>query len=127
MHSRWGMIDSLMREIGALRNEARGLDPGGLNARIVAEVDRCIADAAQAIDETIAGPEAEDGLIGACEAIVVAREHLEALRGTLKKSGGAVERNVAQRRQAARQLYETLKARGATPAERGHGRLNERA
>jgi formylmethanofuran dehydrogenase subunit E len=126
MHSRWGMVDSLMREIGALRNEVRGVDPGGLDARIVAEVDRCIADAAQAIDETIAGPEDEDGLIGACVAIVVARDRIEALRVTLKKSGRAVERSVAQRRQAGRQLYESLKARAATPTERG-GRVNERA
>ena len=112
MHSRWGMVDSLMREVGALRNEARGLEPGGMDGRIVAEVDRYIADAAQAIDETISGPEDEDGLLGACEAIVVARDRIESLRATLKKSGAIVERSVALRRQAARQLYESLKARG---------------
>jgi hypothetical protein len=127
MHSRWGMVDSLMREIGALRNEVRGLDPGGLDAGGVADIDRGIADAAQAIDETIGRPEEEDSLLAACEAIVVARGRIEGLRTNLKKSGGAVERSVAQRRQAARQLYETLKARGETPAQRGHGRLNERA
>ena len=112
MHTRWGMVDSLMREVGALRNEVRGLDPGRLDGRIVAEVDRYIADAAQAIDETIAGPEDEDGLIGACEAIVVARDRIEALRATLKKSSAIVERSLALRKQAARQLYEALKARG---------------
>jgi len=73
MHSRWGMVDSLMREIGALRNEARALDPRTIDEKLVADIDRVIADAAQAIDETIAEPEEESRLIGACEAIIVAR------------------------------------------------------
>ena len=112
MHSRWGMVDSLMRELGALRNDARGLDPRLLDERIVADIDRHIANAAQAIDETIAGPEDEEGLLGVCEAIVVARERIEALRAAVKRSGAIVERSVELRKQAARQLYETLKTRG---------------
>jgi hypothetical protein len=106
------MVDSLMRELGALRNDARALDPRTLDGRILAEIDRHIADAAQAIDETIAGPEEEESLIGVCEAIVVARERLEALRVAVKRSGAIVERSVELRKQAARQLYETLKTRG---------------
>ena len=111
MHSRWGMVDSLMRELGALRNEARTLDPRLLDDRIVADIDRHIADAAQAIDETIAEPEEEEDLIGVCEAIVVARDRIEALRTAVKRSGAIVERSLALRKQAARQLYETLKTR----------------
>ena len=117
MHSRWGMVDALMRELGALRNDARALDPRLLDERIVADIDRHIADAAQAIDETITGPEEEESLIGVCEAIVVARDRIEALRAAVKRSGAIVERSVALRKQAARQLYETLKARdGSTLA-----------
>ena len=112
MHSRWGMVDSLMRELGALRNDARALDPRLLDERIVADIDRHIADAAQAIDETISGPEDEDDLIGVCEAIVVARERIEALRAAVKRSGAIVERSLELRKQAARQLYDTLKTRG---------------
>jgi hypothetical protein len=106
------MVDSLMRELGALRNDARGLDPRILDERIVADIDRHIADAAQAIDETITGPEDEDDLIGVCEAIVVARDRIEALRAAVKRSGAIVERSLELRQQAARQLYETLKTRG---------------
>jgi hypothetical protein len=112
MHSRWSMVDSLMRELGALRNDARGLDPRILDERIVADIDRHIAEAAQAIDETITGPEDEDDLIGVCEAIVVARDRIEALRAAVKRSGAIVERSLELRQQAARQLYETLKTRG---------------
>ena len=112
MHSRWGMVDSLMREIGALRNDARTLDPRLLDERLVSDIDRHISEAAQAIDETIAGPEDEDSLIGVCEAIVVARDRIDALRATLKRSAAIVERSVDLRKQAARQLYEALKTRG---------------
>jgi len=112
MHSRWELVDSLMRQVGALRNDARGLDPRLLlDERIAADIDRHITDAAQAVDETISGPDDEDGLIGACEAIVVARERIEALRGAVKRSGKIVERSVALRKQAARQLYESLRTR----------------
>jgi hypothetical protein len=104
------MVDSLMREIGALRNEARALDPRAVDEKIVAEVDRVIADAAQAIDEVIAEPDDEALLIGACEAIVVARERIEALRATAKRSGEIVGRTIDLRRQTARQLYDALLA-----------------
>ena len=115
MHTRWGMVDSLMRELGALRNDARALDPRTLDERILADIDRHIADAAQAIDETITGPEEEESLIGVCEAIVVARDRIEALRAAVRRSGAITERSVALRKQAARQLYETLKRREGPP------------
>jgi hypothetical protein len=102
------MVDSLMREIGVLRNEARALDPRTIDEKIVADVDRVIADAAQAIDETIAKPEEESLLIGACEAIVVARERIEALRATAKRASEIVGRSIDLRREAARQLYDAL-------------------
>jgi hypothetical protein len=105
------MIDSLMREVGALRNDARGLHPTLLDERIVADIERHIADAAQAIEETIAVPEDEGALMGACEAIVVARDRIDALRAAMKRSGAIVERSVALRKEAARCLYEVLRAR----------------
>ena len=111
MHSPWSMVDSLMHQIGALRSEVRRLDPRGLDERIVADIDRHIANAAQAIHETIGGPEDEAVLIGACEAIVVARERIEALRNAANRSGKIGERSVELRKQAAQQLYESLKPR----------------
>jgi hypothetical protein len=112
MHSPWVMVDSLMRELGSLRNDARALDPHLLDDRIVADVERHIAEAAQAIDETITGPEDEARLMSVCEAIVVARDRIDALRGTLKQSAAIVERSVKLRRQAARQLFDALRTRG---------------
>ena len=115
MQSRWAIVDSLMREIGALRNEARALDPRSVDEAIVAEVDRFIAEAAQAIDDTIVGPEEDEApLIGACEAIVVARNRIEALRATLKRSSQIVERSIELRKQSGRQLYDALKTQGGT-------------
>ncbi len=114
MHSPWGMVDLLMREIGALRNDARALDPRVLDERIVADIDGHIANAAQAIELTIAGPEDEVGLLGVCEAIVVARERIEALRAASRRSGAIVERSLQLRKQSGRQLFEALKARGRT-------------
>jgi hypothetical protein len=102
------MVDSLMREIGALRDEARALDPGAVDEKILAEIDRVIADAAQAIDETIAEPDDETFLVGACEAIVVARERIDALLATAKRASEIVGRSIERRRQAARQLYDSL-------------------
>jgi hypothetical protein len=112
MHSPWSLVDSLMRELGALRNEARGLDPRVLDEQIEADIERHLANAAQAIDNTISGPEDEDGILGACEAIVVARERIKALQLAVKRSGAIVERSVELRRHAARQLYDSIKARG---------------
>lgn len=54
MPSEWAAIDRLMRELGAVRNDARGLDAAG-TADGLAEIDRLIAAAAQALDNTIAG------------------------------------------------------------------------
>ena len=60
------------------------------------------------MDETIAEPEDESRLIAACEAIVVARERIEALQATAKRAGEIVGRSIELRRQAGRQLYDAL-------------------
>jgi hypothetical protein len=111
MHSRWRMVDSLLRELGALRDDARALDPRLLDERIAADIDRHIANAAQAVDKTIIGREDEDDLLGVCEAIVVARDRIEALRAAVKRSGAIVEKSLELRKQAAQHLYEMLKTR----------------
>jgi hypothetical protein len=80
----------------------------------VSDLRRTRTDSGQAIDDTIGGPEDEDGVIGACEAIVVARERMAALRRAVERSGAIVERSALLRKQAARQLYESIKARGYT-------------
>jgi hypothetical protein len=109
------MVDSLMRELGALRNDARALDPRLLDERIVADIDRHISNAAQAVDDTISGPEDEDDLLEVCEAIVVARDRIDALREAVKRSSAIVERSLELRKQAARQLNEALKTRDGLP------------
>ena len=111
MNSPWGMVDSLMRELGALRNEARRLDSREVSAHVAGEIDRCIADAAQAIDEAISGPEDEVRLIGVCEAIVMARLRIEGLQTAASHSQDLVAQSVELRRQNARLLYESLRQR----------------
>ena len=108
MSSPWAMVDSLMRELGSLRNDARKLDGREADARIAAEVDRYIGEAAQAIDEAITGPEDEDRLISVCEAIVTARARIDALRTATSRSQELVAQSIDLRRQTARVLYDTL-------------------
>lgn len=109
MHSPWGLVDSLMRELGALRNEARSFDSRTLTAEVAAEVDRCIGEAAQALDEAISAPEDEARLLGVCEAIVAARHQIEALRTTRDRARDLVAQSRDLRRQHARLLYESLR------------------
>jgi hypothetical protein len=111
MDSPWGMVDSLMRELGALRNEARSLDSRDMSAEVAAEVERCIGEAAQAIDEAIATPEDEDRLLGVCEAILVARARIETLQSTARRSRDLIAHSQELRRQNVRLLYETLRRR----------------
>jgi hypothetical protein len=123
MDSPWGMVDSLMRELGALRNDARMLDSRAVAADVTAEVDRYIGEAAQAIDEAISAPENETRLLAVCEAIVVARARIEALVSTTRKTQDLVAHShdlIAHgqdlRRQNARLLYESLRRRSGQDA-----------
>jgi hypothetical protein len=109
MQSAWGAVDQLMRELGALRNDARALPPSASDS-ITSEVEWLIAAAAQAVDDTIAGPESEPLLLGACAAIVEARERLAALKATAEYSAKIVSRSVELRRQSARLLYNSIRA-----------------
>jgi len=109
MQSPWGVVDQLMRELGALRNDARALSPSVTDS-ITSEVEWLIAAAAQAVDDTIAGPESEPLLLGACAAIVEARERLAALNATAAHSAKIVRRSVDLRRQSARLLYDSIRA-----------------
>jgi hypothetical protein len=109
VQSAWGAVDQLMRELGALRNDARALSPSVGNS-ITSEVEWLIAAAAQAVDDTIAGPESEPLLLGACAAIVEARERIRALTATAAHSSKIVGRSVELLRQSARLLYDTIRA-----------------
>ena len=110
MDSPWGMVDSLMRELGALRNDARTLAVEDVRAEVAAEIDRSIEEAAQALDEVIGDPANETRLMGVCEAIVTARHHLEALRTTREQARDLLAQN-RDLQQRARLLYEALRRR----------------
>lgn len=110
MLSAWAAVDGLMRELGALRNDARALT---VDAAIAADLDELIAAAAQAVDDTVSAPEAERVLIAACEAIVEARERIASFKGASARAAKIASRNVDLRRQSARLLYASVtKARG---------------
>ena len=105
-----------MRELGTLRDEARGLDPA-LDVAITAEVDALLAAAAQAVDDTVAGPDEERRLISACEAIVTARDAICALKATAARTGSIVHRSIELRQKAARLLYDSIRAHSGGQAE----------
>jgi hypothetical protein len=107
MQSAWGAVDQLMRELGALRNDVRAL-PASVSNSITSEVEWLIAAAAQAVDDTIVAPESEPLLLGACAAIVEARDRMAALNATAAHSAKIVTRSVELRRQSARLLYNAI-------------------
>jgi len=100
-----------MRELGGLRDEARALDPALTATNAMAEVDAIIARAAQAVDETISGPESEVLLRQACEAIVIARARVTSLLETARGVQRQVERSRELRREASRLLAQILERR----------------
>ncbi|HEV7498500.1 MAG TPA: hypothetical protein VGQ33_00795 [Vicinamibacteria bacterium] len=111
MSSQWGMVDGLLRELGSLRSDAQTLDSAAVGEAVIAEVDRLITDAAEAVDGTIVGPESESLVVRACEAIVAARARIGALTATATRSWELIGRGVELRRQAARLLYDRIRGR----------------
>ena len=110
MSSPWAAVDQLMRELGSLRSDARALEPSA-STSLAAEVDWVIASAAQAVDDTISEPEREALLLGACAAIVEARERIAALNAAVSHSQKIVARSVELRRKSARLLYDSICSR----------------
>jgi hypothetical protein len=87
MPHRWNAVDGLVRALGALRAESFALEHDPVEPTVLAEAARTIGDAAQAVGATLDAPEDTGRLMGACEAIVVAHERIEALltaRGQLR-------------------------------------------
>jgi hypothetical protein len=116
MRSRWAAVNDLLGELRDLRDHRRALE-ARLTRASVAEVDRLIERAAGAVDETFldTAPEANACVFGACEAIVVAREQIEALTATCAVSSRIVVRSRALRQRAARRLYRQIQ--GEPPSE----------
>jgi hypothetical protein len=113
MPSAWAVIDGLMREIGAVRADARSLDAREVGAAIAAQIDRAINDAAAALDAAIETPEDDEALTGVCEAIVVARDQIEALRKEGQRSKAAVAHSIELRRRTAEILLRSIRERAA--------------
>jgi hypothetical protein len=109
MHSPWAAVDHLVRELGALRDNARALPHAATS--VTAEVEWLIATAAQAVDDTITSPEDEPLLLDACGAIVEARERIAARRAGATRSGKIVARSVELRRESARPLFDSIRKR----------------
>jgi hypothetical protein len=107
MPSHWGMVDRLCRELGTLRDDARGLDPGRVEAAVIAEVDSALAWAASALDATIDMPQDSHLFIGACDAVAMARERIQKLRATAEEARTLVDRSISLRAKSARLMYET--------------------
>ena len=113
MSSHWKAIEELMREIGATRTAALALDARDVGTAVVAEIDSAISKAAAALDAAIGTPDDDAALTVVCEAIVVAREQIEAVRGARERAGRAMARSVELRRRAAQALLESIRRRHA--------------
>ena len=111
MPSAWAVIDGLMREIGSVRADALTLDARQVGSAIALQVDRAIGEAAAALDSAIENPEDDEALTGVCEAIVVARDQIEALRKEGQRSKAAVARSIELRRRSAEILLQSIRER----------------
>jgi hypothetical protein len=107
--SGWGTFDGLLRELGALRHDASGLDHAVVGEEVIAELDRLIANAAQALDGTIAEPDSDVLIAQARAAIGEARQRIQSLSGTASRSREIVDRSVELRDKASRLLQERLR------------------
>jgi DNA polymerase III delta prime subunit len=106
MPSHWGMVDRLCRELGSLRDDARGLEAARVEAAVIADVDAALARAAAALDATIERPQESHLFIGACDAVAVVRERIQSLRTTIERSRTLVDRSVALRARSVRLMFE---------------------
>jgi hypothetical protein len=113
MQSPWAAVDLLVRELGSLRSDARAIAPTP-SVSVTAEVDWLIASAAQAVDDTIAGPDSESLLLDACTAIVQARERIARLQAGASRAAKVVSRSVELRRQSARLLFDSIRHQGTS-------------
>jgi hypothetical protein len=107
---RWNAVDGLVQELGALRAATFALEREHVGAAVMAEAERIIVSAVDAIDATLDMPEDTDRLVAACEAIVAAQESIEALGATRSRAREITERSRELRGKAWR-LYERLSAK----------------
>lgn len=107
MPSRWQAVDGLVRELGSLRAATLALEADRLDAAVLAEADRIIAEAVDAIEATLDRPEDATGLMTACEAIVQAQNSITVLRATRARSREIMARSQDLRREA-RLLFERI-------------------
>jgi hypothetical protein len=113
------MVDRLCRELGTLRDDARGLNTALVEAAVIADVDGALARAAAALDATIDRPQDSHLFIGACDAVALVRERIHALRATVECSRALVDRSMALRARSER----LMSATGLPgPADRSRGR-----
>ena len=119
MPSHWGMVDRLCRELGTLRDDARGMDPARVEAAVMADVDAALSRAAAALEATIEMPQDSHLFIGACDAVALVRDRIQQLRATVERSRTLMDRSVALRAKSAQLIYET---RLADPDETGRRR-----
>jgi hypothetical protein len=109
MPSEWAAVDALMREIGAVRTDALGLDARDIGSTVAAQIDAAIADAAAALDAAIGTPNDDEALTDVCEAIVVARERIKGVRLGTQRADEIVALSIEARRRAAHALLKSIR------------------
>ena len=107
MPSHWGLVDRLCRELGTLRDDARGIDPARVEAAVMADVEAALSRAASALDATIDNPQDSRLFVGACDALAMVRERIQLLRTTAERMRTLVDRSDALRATSVYLMCET--------------------
>jgi hypothetical protein len=89
MSSQWTAVDSLIRELGAVRVAA---DAARASETSIATVERAIADAAEAVHRTIDNPRNAEDVTRAHESIRIARAAVAALAAEIERARRGVRR-----------------------------------
>jgi hypothetical protein len=124
MGNDWAAVDDLMRELGSVRQAASLLASENVAG---AALDRAIAEAAEAVNQTIDAPRNPAKLMAARDAIGVAEEVILALDREIGRSLRVRVRAQALCDRAAYLIDQATQARqirfGKTKRPRDHGRI----
>lgn len=96
----WSQFDVLVRELGSLRAATDVARAASVESAVRTALDTCLADAADAVNQVIAAPNDDEGLVHAWETILRARDNMRALAETAGASHQIVARSVELRRRA---------------------------
>jgi hypothetical protein len=89
MPSEWAEVDTLIRELGAVRSEFERTDA---SESAKAAIETAIAEATRTVLQTLNAPERGEAVLQARQAIASARQLVAAIGAEMERSRRAIER-----------------------------------